>query len=351
MADALIGAMNTGQRHVAKPGESRPARPPEFIAPAAAWDRDEVRRATLDALPTHILTLDANNRIVAANEPWRRFAVGGALRIDGDGLGCDYVDVCRDALGASDEQLRLIGAGLDGVRAGAQPEFSLVVSSRIDGQERALLLRATPLRMDGMAGIVAIHSDVSEHVRTERRLSHLAHHDALTGLPNRLLFQDRLQSALALSRRNQWLLAVMFVDLDRFKTINDTLGHEVGDRLLQEAARRLQKSVRDCDTVCRMGGDEFALVLPELGDMNEAAQVPQRIVDSLRAPLRIDGHELEVTASIGIALFPADADEPDALVRHADAAMYQAKRLGRDNYQFYSAAAPAAAPAAPISLR
>lgn len=351
MADVLIGAMNPSEWHAVKPGESRPASPPAFVAPEAAWDRDEVRRATLDALPTHILTLDAGNRIVAANEPWRRFAVGGMLRIDGDGLGCDYLDVCRDALGASDEQLRLIRTGLDGVRAGMQAEFSLVVSSRIEGQEHALLLRATPLRIDGVAGIVAIHSDVSEHVRTERRLSHLAHHDALTGLPNRLLFQDRLQSALALSRRNHWLLAVMFVDLDRFKTINDTLGHEVGDRLLQEAARRLQKSVRDCDTVCRMGGDEFALVLPELGDMHEAAQVPQRIVESLHAPLHIDGHDLEMTASIGIALFPADADEPDALVRQADAAMYRAKRLGRDNYQFYAAGMEIGAAKAPIRLR
>ncbi len=317
---------------------------------AAAWDRDEVRRATLDALPTHILTLDDDNRIVAANEAWRRFALGGALQAGGDGLGRDYLEVCDSVLSATDEQQRLIRTGLDGIRAGRQKEFSLIVSKRLDGQEHALLLRATPLRAAGVAGIVAIHTDVSEHVRAERRLSHLAHHDTLTGLPNRLLFHDRLQSALALSRRNRWLMAVMFVDLDRFKAVNDTLGHEVGDRLLQEAARRMQRSVRDCDTICRLGGDEFALVLPELGDMDEAAQVPQRIVDSLHAPLRIAGHDLALTASIGVALFPADAEEPEALVRCADAAMYRAKKLGRDNYQFYSAEMDSGAAAAPIRL-
>jgi len=343
--------MNASDRHAAAPAQTAAATPPPLARIAAAWDRDEVRRATLDALPTHILTLDGDNRIVAANEPWRRFALGSALRPDGDGLGCDYLEVCRDVLGASDEQQRLIGAGLEGIRAGTQAELSLIVSSRIDGQEHALLVRATPLRAAGIAGIVAIHTDVSEHVRAERRLSHLAHHDTLTGLPNRLLFHDRLQSALALSRRNAWLMAVLFVDLDRFKGVNDTLGHEVGDKLLQEAAHRLQRSVRECDTVCRMGGDEFALVLPELGDMDEAAQVPQRIVESLRAPLRIDGHDLALTASIGIALFPADAEEPETLVRCADAAMYRAKKLGRDNYQFYAAGMEIGAARAPIRLR
>jgi diguanylate cyclase (GGDEF)-like protein len=321
-----------------------------FAGAAAEWDKDEVRRATLDALPTHVLTLDEGNRIVAVNEPWRRFTLESAPQLPASGIGLDYVDVCRQALGADDEQARLIRAGFEQLRRGEQNAFSLIVPSAGDGQERALLLRATPLQVGMMAGIVAIHSDVSEHLRSERRLSHLAHHDSLTALPNRLLFRDRLQSALALSRRNHWMLAVLFVDLDRFKTINDTLGHEVGDQLLQEAARRLMRSVRDCDTVCRLGGDEFALVLPELGDMHEAAQVPQRIVESLRLPVIIEGHELNVSASIGIALFPVDAEDPEVLLRCADVAMYHAKKLGRNNYQFYTAAMTAE-PTAPIKLR
>lgn len=321
-----------------------------FAGGAADWDKDEVRRATLDALPTHVLTLDDGNRIVAVNEPWRRFALERAPQLPASGVGLDYVEVCRQALDADDEQARLIRAGFEQLRGGAQDAFSLIVAGRGDGHERALLLRATPLQVGKMAGLVVLHSDISEHLRAERRLSHLAHHDSLTALPNRLLFRDRLQSALALSRRNHWMLAVLFVDLDRFKTINDTLGHAVGDQLLQEAARRLLHSVRDCDTVCRLGGDEFALVLPELGDMYEAAQVPQRIVESLRLPMTIAGHELNLSASIGIALFPVDAEDPEVLLRHADVAMYHAKKLGRNNYQFYTAAMTAA-PAAPIKLR
>lgn len=319
---------------------------------SAAWDRDDVRRATLDALPTHILTLDGAGRdIVAVNEPWRRFVADSAPQLAAGGIGSDYLDVCRGILGVSEEQARLIGSALDDIHRGQREEFSLVVSCRTADQERALLMRATPLQVGAMSGIVVIHNDVSEHVRSERRLSHLAHHDSLTNLPNRLLFRDRLRSALALSRRNHWMLAVLFVDLDHFKSINDTRGHEAGDQLLQEAGRRLLKSVRDCDTVCRLGGDEFALVLPEIDDMHEAAQVPQRIVESLRAPMQIDGSEaLRVTASIGIALFPIDAEDPETLLRHADIAMYHAKKLGRDNYQFYNAGMAGAA-SAPIKLR
>lgn len=319
---------------------------------AAAWDRDEVRRATLDALPTHVLTLDGGSRdIVAVNEPWRRFASDSAPQLADGGIGSDYLDVCRSALGLSEEQAGLIGSALEDIRLGRHREFSLVVQCRTAEHERALLVRATPLQVGAMNGVVVIHSDVSEHIRTERRLSHLAHHDSLTNLPNRLLFRDRLRSALALSRRNHWMLGVLFVDLDHFKSINDTRGHEAGDQLLQEAGQRLLKSVRDCDTVCRLGGDEFALVLPEIDDMHEAAQVPQRIVESLRAPMRIDGgEELRVTASIGIALFPVDAEDPETLLRHADIAMYHAKKLGRDNYQFYNAAMEGAA-GAPIKLR
>lgn len=352
MTNTSIAAMNPVAPHVDPMVEADLASPHAafFAGDSAPWDRDEVRRATLDALPTHVLTLDAGNRIVAVNEPWRRHLRDNAPQLPADGIGLDYLDVCRRTLDADDEQVRSIGTGFDRLRHGRQASYSIVIAGRGDGQDRALLLRATPLQVGAMAGIVAIHSDVSEHLRSERRLSHLANHDSLTALPNRLLFRDRLQSALALSRRNQWMLAVLFVDLDGFKSINDTLGHDIGDRLLQETAQRLQKSVRDCDTVCRLGGDEFALVLPELGDMHEAAQVPQRIVESLRAPTVIDGRELKVSASIGIALYPVDAEEPETLLRYADVAMYHAKRLGRNNYQFYTTAMNAAI-VAPIRLR
>ena len=168
------------------------------------------------------------------------------------------------------------------------------------------------------------------------RAQHLADHDALTGLPNRRLLEDRLTQALALSYRNRKQTAVMFVDLDRFKTINDSLGHSVGDVLLKEVARRLVNQRREVDTICRTGGDEFVVVLPEIKRSADAAAVAQKIIDTLSQPIRVEERELTVTPSIGIAVFPDDGRDAETLIRNADAAMYHAKESGRANYQFFT---------------
>ncbi|HEX7249869.1 MAG TPA: EAL domain-containing protein [Burkholderiales bacterium] len=168
------------------------------------------------------------------------------------------------------------------------------------------------------------------------RAQHLADHDALTGLPNRRLLEDRLTQALALSYRNRKQTAVMFVDLDRFKTINDSLGHSVGDVLLKEVAVRLGKQLREVDTICRTGGDEFVVVLPEIKRSADAANVAQKIIENLSQPVRVDERELTVTPSIGIAVFPEDGRDAETLIRNADAAMYHAKESGRANYQFFT---------------
>ena len=168
------------------------------------------------------------------------------------------------------------------------------------------------------------------------RAQHLADHDALTGLPNRRLLEDRLTQALALSYRNRQQTAVMFVDLDRFKTINDSLGHSVGDVLLKEVARRLVKQLREVDTICRTGGDEFVVVLPEIKRSADAASVAQKIIENLSQPIQVEERELTVTPSIGIAIFPDDGRDAETLIRNADAAMYHAKESGRANYQFFT---------------
>jgi diguanylate cyclase (GGDEF)-like protein/PAS domain S-box-containing protein len=168
------------------------------------------------------------------------------------------------------------------------------------------------------------------------RAQHLADHDALTGLPNRRLLEDRLKQALALSYRNRKQTAVMFIDLDRFKTINDSLGHAVGDVLLKEVAVRLVKQLRVGDTICRIGGDEFMVVLPEVKRSSHVAQVAQKIIDQLSQPVTVEERELIVTPSIGIAVFPDDGRDAEALIRNADAAMYHAKEMGRANYQFFT---------------
>ncbi len=171
---------------------------------------------------------------------------------------------------------------------------------------------------------------------SEEQLKQLAHYDVLTRLPNRALFYDRMKQALAQARRNQWTVGVMFIDLDRFKNVNDTLGHATGDRLLQQVSGRLAGAVRADDTVGRLGGDEFAIVLSNLSGAQDAGVVAQKIMAGFDAPFELGGSEIYVTASIGITLYPDDSTDQDTLIRNADAAMYQAKQAGRNAYRFYT---------------
>ncbi|MEW6736849.1 MAG: diguanylate cyclase [Acidobacteriota bacterium] len=182
---------------------------------------------------------------------------------------------------------------------------------------------------------VAIFSDITTLKLSENRLDRLAHHDALTGLPNLLLFQDRLKQALAQSYRNERMVAVLFIDLDRFKPVNDTYGHRTGDRVLQAVAERLTDSVREGDTVARVGGDEFTVIVANISNANDSVKIAQKILDVLSQPFMIEGHKLQISASIGISLYPANGQDIDELVRNADIAMYHAKKQGGNNYQFY----------------
>jgi len=183
---------------------------------------------------------------------------------------------------------------------------------------------------------VAIASDISAIKRTEERLDHLAHHDNLTNLPNRMLFSDRLMQAVALARRNKTMLAVMLLDLDRFKEVNDTLGHRLGDQLLVEVSRRLKYVVREADTISRLGGDEFAVILSDISDIEGAAQVAQHFMHAVSEPFEIQGHEIFITTSIGITIYPADSDDIETLLKNADTAMYYAKSRGKNNFQFFT---------------
>jgi diguanylate cyclase (GGDEF)-like protein/PAS domain S-box-containing protein len=184
---------------------------------------------------------------------------------------------------------------------------------------------------------VAVFSDISSIKRTQEELAHLANHDPLTGLPNRNLFQDRLEHALQGNRRNDENCAVIFMDLDRFKNVNDTLGHPAGDQLLCRMARRLLDCVRETDTVARLGGDEFILLLERIGGDACAERVAHKIQEALAKPVEVNGHEVFISASIGISVYPRDGKQGTELIRNADAAMYRAKELGRGKCQFYTA--------------
>jgi diguanylate cyclase (GGDEF)-like protein len=181
-----------------------------------------------------------------------------------------------------------------------------------------------------------LHNEVAERKRFEERLEFQTNYDALTGLPNRKLLADRLQQALAHVRREQGRVALLFIDVDNFKLVNDSLGHPLGDRLLKLVAERLAACVRAGDTVARQGGDEFIVILVEPARTEDVAHVAQKIREAIAAPLRIDEHELVISCSIGISIFPEDGDDWPTLLKNADAAMYRAKELGRDTFHFYT---------------
>jgi diguanylate cyclase (GGDEF)-like protein/PAS domain S-box-containing protein len=215
-------------------------------------------------------------------------------------------------------------------------EYRLV---RPDGTVRWVHVRGFRVRNANgevyrVAGTVA---DITEQRELQDRLQRQAHYDALTGLPNRVLCFDRLKQAIGQAKRKKWNVSFMFLDLDRFKPVNDTLGHDAGDALLVQAGQRLSEAVRGGDTVARIGGDEFGVVLSELAHAQDAAIVAHKILDTLAKPFHLKGHDVFVSASIGIASYPSDSEDPDELVKNADAALFRAKLLGRNNHQFYTA--------------
>jgi len=175
-----------------------------------------------------------------------------------------------------------------------------------------------------------------ERVRSDERVAYLAQFDTLTGLPNRHLFHDRMAQTLSQAERNNWYAGVVYIDVDRFKIVNDTYGHAIGDALLTEVAQRLSNCVRSGDTVGRLGGDEFAIVLSDLANVYDANTVAQKILDALAQPFKLDAYETYVTASLGISLYPSDGIDADILLKNADTAMYRAKEQGRNNFEFYT---------------
>lgn len=208
---------------------------------------------------------------------------------------------------------------------------------RRDGHECAIEDSAAPIhdRHGSVTGAVIVFHDVSEARAMGLVMSHLAQHDTLTNLPNRMLLKDRLSQAIAASQRNGTRVAVLYLDLDGFKHVNDSLGHAIGDKLLQSVAKRLLSCVRNSDTVSRQGGDEFIVLLSEIAHGSDAGVKASKILNALVEPHEIDQHSLRFTASIGVTTFPDDGRDAETLITNADVAMYQAKEKGRNNYQFF----------------
>ncbi len=215
----------------------------------------------------------------------------------------------------------------------------ILINRRKDGSYYYEEKTITPLTdaSGRITHFVSTGKDITERMRSQEQLQHMAHHDALTELPNRTLFLDRLKQAIAHARWHRRHVGVLFIDLDRFKHINDSLGHDAGDVLLKALSRRFTAVLRERDTVARLGGDEFAIVIVDVASEQDIASVAQKVLDALGPPLEIAGRELFVTASIGVSIFPEDGEDATSLLKHADLAMYRAKELGKNTYQFYSA--------------
>jgi diguanylate cyclase (GGDEF)-like protein/PAS domain S-box-containing protein len=275
-----------------------------------------------------IIVMDASYRVVAVNHAFSQIS----------GFPAD------DVVGAELPSLRF------GVHARGYYEQILshvqrdghwegeITSVRRTGDQYPAWAAVTAIRDEQgqVTNYMAILADITERKRAEEATRHQAEHDALTGLPNRVLFLDRMQQALAANRRQHKQFAVMFLDLDHFKQINDTLGHHAGDAVLKEVANRLTHCVRGVDTVSRLGGDEFVVLLADIGGVDQAAHVAGTVMHSLARPVRLDGQDVTPSVSIGIAICPSDGQDADTMLRHADVAMYHAKQGGRSEFRFFS---------------
>lgn len=235
-----------------------------------------------------------------------------------------------------DDQARVIST----VRKALEEGTDYHVSHRIlvpNGGIRHVDEQASCLRdEDGVViRMLGTVQDITDRIEAEARLNHIEHHDPLTCLPNRLLLHDRINQAITYARRHNRIVAILFMDIDRFKRINDSMGLAIGDRLLQVVAERLRGSVRDGDTVARLGGDEFAIALTDVADLDDVAKLAKKLLSTVSEQITIDGRTFRATASVGISLFPYDGDDVEALLKNADTAMYEAKEAGRNDYRFF----------------
>lgn len=210
-----------------------------------------------------------------------------------------------------------------------------VVALRNNGEQFPMELSVSEMIFGEQRYFIGIVRDITERKLAEQKIAHLAHYDYLTDLPNRALFMDNLKYSISLAERNDYKTAVMFLDLDGFKQVNDTLGHEGGDLLLQELAKRLKALIRTSDTVARVGGDEFVFVLNNIGSGEHAALMANKIITTLSEPVEIKNQQFQVGGSIGISIFPDDSEDPGMLTKQADEAMYQVKQGGKNTYKFY----------------
>ena len=306
----------------------------KFVRSAEALrEREERLQGVLASVAEGIITVNEQGVIETANPAVERMFGYGSHKLTGQHIGTLMGDGWRDQHDTLFREFlagaaRMMGRSVEGL------------GRRADGRLFPLEISVSELRHGKGRLFTGILRDISERKENEERIKRLAHHDALTGLPNRNLLNDRINHALARVRRHGGRMAVLYVDLDRFKPINDTLGHEAGDLVLRQVAARLSTCIRSSDTVSRVGGDEFVVVVEEVGRPGEAAMVARKIIDTLSAPVFYLDHACQVGASIGIAVFPDDGTTMEDVCKAADIAMYRVKHSGRNGFCFYAESTP-----------
>ena len=298
----------------------------------ALFIEKERAQVTLKSIGDAVVSTDVDGSVTYLNK-----AAQELTGWDDEAIGQPVADVFH----VLDAQTREVIPGL--VERSMQSDVSLRLPANSvlvqrDGREADIEDSISPIhdREGRLTGVVIVFRDVTESHRMSRRISHLAQHDGLTDLPNRVVFGTQLAGAIELARRRGGQLAVLFLDLDNFKHINDSLGHAVGDEMLKVLAKRMGACVRTSDMVCRLGGDEFVALLPDIRHPEDAVRVAEHMLAEVRLPFLFDGHDLHISVSIGISVFPGDGGDAETLMSNADTAMYHAKASGRDNCQFFS---------------
>jgi diguanylate cyclase (GGDEF)-like protein/PAS domain S-box-containing protein len=306
----------------------------------AMIEKEELLQLVLDNIPQYIFWKDRNSVYLGCN---RNFAI-----IAGFNNPLEIVGKTDYDLPWKKEESDFFRECDARVMETDTPEYDIIEPLlQADGKQSWVNTNKIPLHdaQGNVVGILGTFEDITERQRVEEKIRYQAMHDLLTGLPNRTLFNEQLSVSLTQSCNSQSMLAVMFLDLDRFNTINDTLGHAVGDRLLQEVAKRLSSCLRQNDILARWGGDEFTLLVSKTNSADEVAKIAQRILNVLKPAFNLEGYSqacrstsLHISSSIGITLYPQDGEDAETLLRNADAALHRAKQQGRNNFQFYTAA-------------
>ncbi len=295
---------------------------------------EELNQAILRSLYSPIAVLDNSGNIITVNDAFIKFVYELSGKKQDFINNINVIEICQQSVFQAAHWKKIV-VGLKKVLLGLKENFSMEFNQQLKDGKHWFLLQAVPLKSK-QGGVVIALIDITEHKKIEEKIEFLAYHDSLTNLPNRILFKKQLSAALKKAKQKQKNTAVLFLDLDRFKFINDSLGHNIGDFLLKSAANRLVSCLRKDDVISRMGGDEFIVLLSEIDSEEDAVQISKKIITAMQKPFNINGLNLHVSTSIGIAIYPKDGRDEETLLKNADTAMYHAKEKGRNNYQLYN---------------